>query len=342
MDTTRLGRTSLVVSRTGFGALPIQRIGTEEAGRLLCKAFDAGINFFDTARGYSDSEEKIGFALSSVREEIVIATKSSVSDRKTLMNHVRVSLEKLKTDYIDIFQLHNPPTIPDPEDKDSAYNACLELREKGVIRFIGISNHRREVARQAITSGLFDTLQFPLSYLSSEDDLDLIEACREADVGVIAMKALSGGIVPNARAAFAFLRQYPNVVPIWGIQRESELEEFLALEAVPPPLDDAIQNVIDKDRSELAGNFCRACGYCQPCPADIPISAAARMYQLLRRLPSQNFLTKDWQEKMERISDCTECGQCRERCPYDLDTPNLLKKQLVDYRIFVAKHANRP
>ena len=337
MDYLRLGRTDLQVSRTGFGALPIQRVGFDEARAILCRACEAGISFFDTARGYSDSEEKIGYALADVRQNIVLATKSGAGDGQTLTEHLETSLSNLKTDYVDILQLHNPASLPDPDDATGTYAAMIRAREKGMIRFIGLSNHRLDVALEAAAWGLFDTVQFPLSAISSPEDLELIDVCRQHDVGLIAMKAMCGGLLANATAAFAFLRQYGNVVPIWGMQRMSELEEFLNLEDNPPALDEGMWAAIEADRRELSGDFCRACGYCLPCPAEIPIPTAARMKFFLQRAPSARFLSEECQADMARIEDCEDCGQCRERCPYQLDPPALLKRMLEDYRSFLKQ-----
>lgn len=335
MQKTRLGRTNLSVTRTAFGALPIQRVDFETAKKILRAAYDAGINFFDTAIGYSDSEQKIGYALSDVRENIIIATKTWGNDKKTVLEHIETSIQRMKTDYIDILQLHNPSDVPDPNDPNSPYAALLEAKKSGKIRFIGISNHRLDTAVKAVKSGLFDTLQFPLSYISDQKDLDLIDLCEKHDVGLIAMKALCGGLITNAKTAFAFLRQYENVVPIWGIQRESELQEFLELDANPPILDDKLKAEIEKDRGELAGDFCRGCGYCLPCPAEIPIPMAARMSFLLRRAPTSNFLSDEWKKNMQKIENCIHCNACKERCPYELDTPALLKKMYEDYQSFL-------
>ncbi len=339
MDHIRLGRTNLHVSRSGFGAIPIQRISFDDAKTLLRKAYDGGINFFDTAHGYSDSEEKIGYALSNVRDNIILATKSPSRTRQGVMQDIETSLTRLQTDYIDILQTHNPDFVPQPGGEDGIYDALLDAKAQGKIRFIGFTNHRLPIALEAIASNLYDTMQFPLSYLSDEQDLALIEHCRQRDMGVIAMKALSGGLITNAAPTFTFLRQYDNVVPIWGIETFAQIEEFLALEQNPPILDDAMWKIIEHDRKELSGNFCRGCGYCMPCPVGIPINMAARMDLALRRMVYQRFLTDDWKANMERIADCTECGQCKNHCPYDLDTPNLLKRQLVEYREFYAKHA---
>ncbi|GBG55608.1 aldo/keto reductase [Sporomusaceae bacterium FL31] len=338
MDKIRLGRTNLMVSRSGFGALPIQRISFAEAKLILRKAYDNEINFFDTARYYTDSEEKLGYALSDVRHNIIIATKSAATDKKGVLRDLETSLRNLKTDYIDILQLHNPKDIPDPHDSESSYAALAEARQKGMIRFIGFTNHNIKTAIQAAESDQYDTIQFPLNSLSADEDLKIIDVCKQRGLGVIAMKGLSGGLITKAATTFAFLRQYDNVVPIWGIQKASELEEFIALEANPPVLDEAMWNMIQHDRTELAGDFCRGCGYCLPCPADIEIPTQARISLLLRRAPYQPFLADGFREKMDRINRCIECGHCKSKCPYALDTPNLLKRELKNYYDFYEIH----
>jgi aryl-alcohol dehydrogenase-like predicted oxidoreductase len=332
MEKTRLGRTNLWVTRSAFGALPIQRTSLEEAQVILRKAYEGGINFFDTARGYTDSEQKLGLALSDVRDQIFIATKcSGAKDRADVLRMIEKSLEMLKTDHVDILQLHNPGELPDPENPNSTYLGLLEAQEQGMTRFVGVTNHKLDLAIQAAESGLYDTVQFPLSAISSDRDLTLADVCKAHDVGLIAMKALCGGLLTNARLAFAALRRFDNIVPIWGIQRESELDEFLALEANPPQLDAEMLAAIEREKAELSGDFCRACGYCLPCPADIPIPMAARMSYAIRRMPSSRFLTPEWEEQMRRIEDCQECRQCADRCPYGLDTPALLKRMLAEY-----------
>ncbi len=336
MEKIRLGRTDLWVTRTSFGALPIQRVSFDEAKALLVKAYEAGINFFDTARAYSDSEEKIGYALADVRDDIIIATKSLATTGEELSSDLSTSLKNLKTDYVDLLQLHNPAEVPDADDGSSAYAAALVAKKQGKVRHIGITNHRLAVAEEAVRSGLFDSLQFPLSVLSAQKDLDLVEQCRKSDLGVIAMKAMSGGLIKNTKAAFAFFRQFDHVAAIWGVQRESELDEWISYEADPPELDSELRAAIEDERRELGGDFCRGCGYCLPCPVDILINNAARMSLLMRRAPTENFLTPQWQERMMRIEECTECNACSDRCPYDLDTPALLKKNLEDYKTFIA------
>ena len=338
MDRIRLGRTNLMVSRSGFGTIPIQRISFEETKAILRRAYDNGINFFDTARVYTDSEEKIGYALSDVRSNIILATKSKANDKKTLLHDLETSLKNLKTDYVDILQLHNPKDIPNPEDPESPYAGLLEAKQKGMIRFIGFTNHKIKTAIRAASSNQYDTIQFPLNSLSADEDLKLIEECKKREIGVIAMKALSGGLITNASTTFAFLRQFDNVVPIWGIQKMIELEEFIALEQNPPVLDESMWKVIQKDRAELAGNFCRGCGYCLPCPVGIEIPVQARISLLLKRAPYQPFLEDSFREKMDLISQCIECGHCKNNCPYELDTPNLLKREQKKYYEFYEAH----
>lgn len=334
----RLGRTDLWVTKTAFGALPVQRIDRAAAKKLLRRAYDAGINYFDTANMYTDSEEKIGEALSDVRQSIVISTKSGGKDKKTVQAHIEESLRRLRTDYIDLFQFHNPAELPDINDPDGPFAAALEARQKGYIRHIGITNHRLKVAQAAIESGNFETLQFPFCYLSAARDLELTERCRAADMGFIAMKGLSGGMLNNAAACYAFMQQHENVVPIWGIQHEWELDQWLELTERNQQMTPELQAVIDRDRKELSGSFCRACGYCLPCTAGIDIPQAARMAMLLRRAPYQQYMTDEWRDKMHKIQDCVHCDACKSRCPYELDTPALLESMLRDYDQFYAEH----
>lgn len=337
MKTVTLGRTGITVNKNGFGALPIQRVSADYAGKLLRKAFDAGITYFDTARAYTDSEEKIGLSLSDVRDKIFIATKTMSTTVEGFWEQLETSLRLLKTNYIDVYQFHNPPFCPKPGDGSGLYEAMLEAKKQGKIRFIGLTNHRLNVAEEAVRSGLYDTLQFPFCYLATEKDIALVDLCREQNVGFISMKGLSGGLITNSAAAYAWQASFENALPIWGVQREQELDEFISYIQNPPTMDDPeIKAVIEKDRKELIGNFCRACGYCMPCPAGIVINQCARMSQLIRRSPSASLLSPENQAMMEKIEDCLHCNQCRKKCPYGLDTPTLLRQNLEDYRNIVS------
>ncbi|MBS6861076.1 MAG: aldo/keto reductase [Clostridiales bacterium] len=336
MATVLLGRTGIEVEKNGFGALPIQRIALDAAASLLQKAYEGGIRYFDTARSYTDSEEKIGAAFGNgLRQKLYIATKTPSQTAEGFWKDLETSLRLMHTDYIDVYQFHNPSFCPKPGDGTGLYEAMLEAKRQGKIRFIGLTNHRLPVAREAVESGLYDVLQFPFSYLADAKDVELVHLCAEKNVGFVAMKALSGGLITNSAAAYAALAQYENVLPIWGVQRESELSEFLSYIENPPVLTPELAAVIERDRKELAGDFCRGCGYCLPCPAGIDIPTAARMALLLRRSPTENLLSEESQEKMKRVENCIHCNHCANHCPYGLDTPRLLAANYEDYKTFL-------
>ena len=336
MTTVTLGSTQITVNKNGFGALPVQRVSKEEGAALLRKAYEGGITFFDTARAYSDSEEKIGMGLSDVRDQIYIATKTMSTTVEGFWKDLETSLGLLKTDHVDIYQFHNPSFCPKPGDGTGLYEAMEEAKAQGKIRHISITNHRLSVAMEAIESGLYETLQFPFCYLATEKDIEIVKACKERDMGFIAMKSLSGGLITSAAAAYAFADQYDNVLPIWGKKKEKELEEFLGFIDNPPAMTSQIRELIDKDRDMLSGSFCRGCGYCMPCPVGIEINNCARMSLLLRRSPSSNHLSPAGQEKMMKIKDCLHCNKCMSHCPYGLNTPELLARNLKDYEEVLA------
>lgn len=338
MDHFILGRTNLKISRTGFGALPIQRISFEEASDILNRALDGGISFIDTARAYSNSEEKIGKAISHRRDEFVLATKSHIKDPATLNANLETSLRMLNTDHIDLYQFHMSAYMPKPGGEDGAYDVMLKAREAGKILNIGITTHSLECAFEAVNSGLYDTLQYPFNHLATQQEIDLVNLCKEKNVGFIAMKGMSGGLVTNAALPFTFIRQFDNVVPIWGIQRMSELEQFLSLSENPPSMNEEMQAQIADDRKALAGSFCRGCGYCLPCPANIPIDTANRLSYLLERSPWKPYMNDEWEEKMNRIDDCIQCGACASRCPYGLKPYETLPAQRDFFREFLKKH----
>ena len=335
MEKTRLGRTNIYVSRTSFGAIPIQRISEEESISILRKAYANGVNFFDTARFYGTSEYRIGKALGDVRKKVVIATKTMAKTGEDLKIELEKSLKELDTDYIDIYQFHNPPFFPQPNEPDGLYDAALEVKKEGKINHIGVSTHNLELAKEMVKSGLIETMQYPINSIATEEEIKLIELCKDYNVGFIAMKAMAGGLISNAKSAFVFLRQFDNVVPIWGIQHMWELEEFLGYEKNPPQLDNEIWDAIYKDRKELADDFCRACGYCMPCQVDINIPMAARMEFLLGRMDVNLYTTGDYKAMMRRINDCTGCGNCEELCPYNLETRALLRRHLEFYENFL-------
>ncbi|MDR2501659.1 MAG: aldo/keto reductase [Oscillospiraceae bacterium] len=334
MSTVKISDTGIEVNKNGFGALPIQRISADEAVGLLRRAYDGGITYFDTARAYSDSETKLGMAFEGMREKIYIATKCFASDTEGFWNQLRKSLAELRTDYVDFYQFHNPERAYEPGDCTGMYEAALEAKRQGLIRHIGFTNHRLAVAKLALESGLYEIIQYPVSFLSSEAELDFVRDAGEKNITIIGMKSLAGGLITNARAAYGFASRFPNLLPIWGVQRAGELEEFLEYVKNPPELDEALLREIEEDKAQLGGDFCRGCGYCLPCPAGIDIPTCARMSLLLRRAPNAWYLSEEWAENMGKIEACVACGHCAQCCPYSLDTPALLRANLADYRNF--------
>lgn len=339
MRTVRLGKSELIVTKPAMGCLPVQRCSVDDGVKLLRSAYERGIRFFDTAAAYTDSQEKIGLALSDVRADIILATKSASRTRDGVLADIENSLKMMKTGYIDLFQFHNVPEVPDADDKEGAYAGALIAKKRGWIGHIGVTSHRVGVIEQCIDSGNFETVQFPFSYISAQRDLDLAERAKEADVGFIAMKGLAGGLLgTNPRACHAFMNCYDNVVPIWGMQTLDELDCWMKLAEEDPAMDEELSEQIKTDRQQFSGSFCRSCGYCMPCTAGIEIYNCARMNMLLRRSPWQQYMTDVWREKMNKINDCVGCGLCKSRCPYQLDTPNLLKYMLKDYNEFYEAH----
>ena len=325
----RLGKTNLEVNKNGFGALPIQRCDMQTSVEILRKAYDNGIDFYDTAHFYTDSEEKIGNAFEDIdRESFYLASKSGAETVDEFWSDLKTSLERMKTDYLDLYQFHNISFVPKADD--DLYKAMLEAKEKGMIRHIGITTHKITFAHEAIESGLYETLQYPFSYLSGEEEIELVEKCRQLDVGFIAMKAMGGGLISNSKASFAFLNQFENVLPIWGIQKISELDEFLSYDE-NTTLDDELKKAIEQDKNELGENFCRGCGYCMPCPEEINVSLCARMSLWIRRFPTEPNMDERTQGIMKKTLDCTECYSCVDKCPYELDIPELLKENYEDY-----------
>lgn len=332
MKMITLGSTNITVCQNAFGALPIQRISLDEAVNLLHRAYEGGMRFFDTARAYSDSEEKLGVAFKGMRDKIYIASKTMAKTPEDFWKQLETSLNLLQTDYIDIYQFHCVSQCYRPGDGSGMYECMLEAKRQGKIRHIGATAHNIEIAMECVESGLYETMQFPFCYLSGEKEMKLVNLCKEKNVGFIAMKGLAGGLIRNSKAIMAFMQQYDNVLPIWGIQKQEELEEWLSFMEDVPEYSKEIAAFIEKERKELAGDFCRGCGYCMPCPAGIVINNCARTSLLLRRAPSQNWLSESWQAEMSKIDNCLNCGKCKSKCPYGLDTPALLRKNLEDYR----------
>ena len=338
MNQVTLGKTGITVPQNGFGALPVQRADMDTAVKIIRKAYEGGMRYFDTARAYTDSEEKLGNAFGdmNIRSEIYIATKTMAKDADKFWEDLETSINNLKVDYVDVYQLHMAAKCYKPGDETGLYDAMVEAKRQGKIRHIGITAHKIGVAEEIVESGLYETLQYPFSYLSADRDVKLVESCINAGMGFIAMKGLAGGLINRSDAAMAFMTGHENVLPIWGIQKERELDEWLSYMDNTPKMTDEITTFINKEREELSGDFCRGCGYCMPCPAGIQINNCARTSLMLRRAPSDFWLSEKWQQEMEKINDCMHCGNCTSQCPYELDTPTLLEKNYADYKKILA------
>jgi len=340
MKKVRLGRTGLMVSEVGFGGIPIINLSMEEGIFLLRHCFERGITFFDTANMYGDSEKKIGAALESVRDQVVLATKTLKRDAEGAEKHVDQSLEALKTRVIDVYQLHqvaNQETLDQVLAPGGAYEALDKARSGGRIRFIGLSSHDTRTAIEACRTDRFDTLQIPFNFIEQDASRELFRVAEEMDTAVIGMKPLAGGVLERADLCFGFLQQYPKVVPIPGMRARDEVDEIVQLYRTPQAITDQQRREIEQIRSELGTRFCRRCEYCMPCQQGIHIPTALGIRAFVKRLPPLATIAMA-DENMKKAETCIECGECVEKCPYALPIPDLLKENLALYRAYVKEH----
>lgn len=340
MRNIRLGKTDLEVSELGFGGIPIIRLGFDEAVEVVRHCYDRGVTFFDTANVYGDSERKIGAALESVRDKVVLATKTLLREADVAADHVEYSLDNLKTDCIDLYQIHNianDETLEKVLGAGGAYEALAKAREDGKVRNIGMSSHNISTAIKACRTGKFDTLQFPFNFIERDPAEELFDVAREMDMGIIGMKPLGGGLLERADLCFGFLQQHPDVVPIPGIQSKAEVDEIAALYQAPKTLSDADLQAIETIRSELGLKFCHRCEYCMPCDKEVTIPGVLNFKSVAKRLMPAAAIAMA-HAAMESVEKCEECGECVERCPYDLPIPELLKENLALYKDFAKQH----
>lgn len=328
MDYRRLGKTGLMVSTIGFGGIPIQRVDAAGAAKAIHKAQDMGINFIDSARGYTISEEFIGEALKGRRDKWYIATKSMARTKDAMEKDIEISLKNLKTDYIDLYQIHNIKEMDSYHQitsEDGALAALLKAKSQGKIGHIGITFHSLDVLKHAIESGLFETVMYPYNIVETQAE-EAFRRAKELDLGVIAMKPMAGGALTNGTLAMRFIANNKNItIAIPGMADIKEVEENVrAVEGFNGLTDDEKQECI-RISEELGQNFCRRCGYCAPCPKgiDIPFSFIVRSYY-------ENYDLKDWaceryKAMKAHAEDCIECGACESKCPYNLPIRKMLK-----------------
>ncbi len=334
MEYRMLGSTGLKISELGFGGIPILRLETDEAVRILRRALDLGITFFDTANLYKDSETKMGLAFSGVRDRIVLATKTLNRDAAGAVKQLENSLRCLKTDHIDLYQLHqviDDAVLDALMAPDGAYGALVKAKEAGKIGHIGVTSHNLDMSVKLAKTGLFETVQFPFNFIEKEPADELIVAARERGMGMIAMKPFAGGAIDNAVLAFKFLRQYPEVVPIPGCDSVASVDELVSFYDRPNELTDGDLALMEEYRTKLGRRFCRRCEYCQPCPNGVEITLSMGYPILVSRM-SVAIGTAWAASAMESTLNCTECGECIERCPYDLPIPDVLKENYALYK----------
>jgi uncharacterized protein len=328
-----LGKTGLTVSEVGFGAIPIIRLSQVEAVGVLHRALERGISFYDTAHLYVDSEEKIGVALSGVRHQVVLASKTMKRDRKGARADLELSLRRLRTDYLDLYQLHQVSQEADLEEiigPGGALEAVLRAQEKGHIRHLGVTSHSLAMAIKLVKTDLFSTVQFPFNFIETEATEVLHPLAREQDMGVLAMKPFCGGLVDNARVAFTFLRQFPDVIPLAGWDSVDRVDEVADLYEGPLEVTATDREAMDRYRSELGDLFCRRCEYCQPCPHGVMITPAM-LYAIVAHRMGPAKAAAFAEKTMESVQLCEECGECATRCPYQLPIPETLRKHLALY-----------
>jgi len=334
MKTVRLGKTGLEVSRVGFGGIPIQRLTEAEAIQVVQRCLDLGVTFLDTANGYTTSEERIGKTIAGRREQVIIATKTAARDRAIAQEHLELSLKRLQVETIDLWQFHNVSTFEAYEQvlgPDGAMEAAQRALETGKVRHIGITSHSMDVALKAVPSGHFETLQFPFNFVTNEPAAKLVPLARKHDVGFIAMKPLGGGLLSNANLTIKYLLQFENVVPDPGIEKVEEIEEIIEIVAGSWELSPQEWQEIERIRADVGTRFCRRCGYCEPCPQGVRISIVMNLRSLWKRLPAERMVTGWIAEALESARDCSECGECEERCPYHLPIQEMIVENIEFY-----------
>jgi len=320
MDKIRLGKTEMLVSIVGFGSIPIQRLPEDGALAVIRRCLSLGINFFDTANGYSTSEERIGKVISGRRSSIIIATKSMGKTREEVEKHLSLSLKRLGVDYIDLYQFHGVSDFKSLEivtAPEGPLTVLEEAKKAGVIRHIGITSHQIDVAKKAVKSGLFETIMFPFNFMAPEAADELLPLAEKHDVGFIAMKPLAGGMIDNASIAVKYLRQFKEVLLIPGIEKITEIEEIVKIADGRGRLTAAERRAMERFKKELGPKFCHRCDYCQPCTQNVPISMVMSAKSFFKRLPTERFIEMV-DPGMGKAAACSECGECETRCPYHL------------------------
>lgn len=327
MEYTVLGKTGLKVSRMGLGGIPVQRIDREGTKKLLQAMAAAGINYIDSARAYSVSEEYLGYGLEGIRDKFILATKSGAKDKETMARDIDISLKNFRTDYIDLYQLHNPDTqgLEQILAPGGALEALQEAKAAGKIGHIGITLHSLELFQKALDMDWVETIMFPYNFVETQAEAE-IAACAQKNIGFIAMKPLAGGAIEDARLAMRFVGKNPAVtIVIPGMAELSELRENLAAAEDKSPWTEAEEAKVEEIRKNLGSQFCRRCNYCAPCTVGIPIPSMFLMEGYLSRYGLADWARGRYEALPQTASACIECGACEPRCPYHLPIRQMLK-----------------
>ncbi len=331
MKTIILGKTGLEVSRIGIGGIPITRPSEDDAIKVIRRALDLGVNFIDTAVGYGVSEERIGKAIDSRRNRVVVATKTPARDKATALEHLELSLKRLNTDYIDAWQFHGVNKLEDYEQvlgPGGAMEAAEKALKTDKIRHIGLSSHSIDIARKAVSSGHFETIQFPFNFVNDEASGELVPLAKKYDVGFIAMKPFAGGRLTDANLAIKYLLQFDNVVPDPGIKKVEDIKEIVNIVNGSWKLTTEDRQKIEKIRAELGTRFCQWCDYCQPCPQKVNIPWVMNA----RNIGSygEGFLA-GVARAVETARNCVQCGECEKKCPYQLPIRDMIVENIKFY-----------
>jgi predicted aldo/keto reductase-like oxidoreductase len=334
MKMVQLGKTGLQVSRVGFGGIPIQRLTEEEAIAVVRRCLDLGVTFIDTANGYTTSEERIGKATAGRRSQVVLATKTGVRDKATAQEHLALSLKRLQTDYIDLWQFHGVSTFEEYDrvlGPGGAMEVAQEALHAGVVRHIGITSHSMEVALKAVPSGHFETIQFPFNFVTNEATQELLPLAQQHGLGFIAMKPFAGGLLDKANLSIKYLLQFEGVVPDPGIEQVGEIEEIVEIVNGPWAMTEQERHDLEQIRAEVGTRFCRRCQYCLPCPQEVEIPTVLNTRSFWKRFPPERFLGGGIAKALDSARNCIECGECEGKCPYHLPIIEMLAENVAFY-----------
>jgi predicted aldo/keto reductase-like oxidoreductase len=339
IEKVRLGKTNLIVTRMGWGGIPIQRVSDEEAVSVIRAVIEMGVDLLDTARGYTNSEQRIGLALQKINKSIILSTKSSNRSEK-IYDDVHESLKQLKVKKIDIYHLHNVSNFMEYEKvlgTGGAYQGLKRAQDEGLIGHIGITSHSLQVLERAIEQGHFEVAMACYSFLEPEAANKVFPLAMAKDVGVLAMKPLSGGVIEEAGPALRFVLQTKEIVPIPGSETLEKAQENWKAFAEGGSLTVKDQERIEAIKKQFDQQFCRRCDYCQPCSEGINIQFAVGFKSTIKRFGPMVQELKWIKDLIEKARNCSECGDCLTRCPYQLPITELIKENLAMYDSLVSQ-----